>query len=96
MHYRLEVCVRTLVISGTPRWREACASGARHLRKFGNLFTDSPPVPPSERRQTRLSYEQNGFPVGCSNNKKISQIIKQAVPRIHEEGDEIRFGNFKG
>ena len=70
MHYRLEVCVRTLVISGTPRWREACASGARHLRKFGNLFTDSPPVPPSERRQTRLSYEQNGFPVGCSNKPK--------------------------
>ena len=29
-------------------------------------------------------------------NKEISQIIKQAVPEIHEEGDEIRFGNFKG
>ena len=29
-------------------------------------------------------------------NKEISQIIKQAVPEIHEEGDEIRFGNFEG
>ena len=27
-------------------------------------------------------------------NKEISQIIKQAVPEIHEEGDEIRFGSF--
>ena len=24
-------------------------------------------------------------------NKEISQIIKRAVPEIHEEGDEIRF-----
>ena len=23
------------------------------------------------------------------------QLIKQAVPEIHEEGDEVRFGNFK-
>ena len=29
-------------------------------------------------------------------NKEISQIIKQAVPEIHEEGDEVRFGNFTG
>ena len=27
-------------------------------------------------------------------NKEISQIIKQAVPEIHEEGDEVRFGSF--
>ena len=27
-------------------------------------------------------------------NKEISQIIKQAVPKIIEEGDEIRFGSF--
>ena len=48
------------------------------------LFTD----PPSEQRQTRVSYEleQNGFPVYCRN--------KQAVPKIHEEGDEVRFGSF--
>ena len=28
-------------------------------------------------------------------NEKISHIIKQAVPEIHEEGNEIRSGNFK-
>ena len=27
-------------------------------------------------------------------NKEISQIIKQAVSEIHEEGDEIRFWKF--
>ena len=27
-------------------------------------------------------------------NKEIWQIIKQAVPEIHEEGDEIRFRSF--
>ena len=27
-------------------------------------------------------------------NKEFSQLIKQAVPEIHEEGDEVRFGNF--
>ena len=27
-------------------------------------------------------------------NKEISQIIKQAVPEIHKEGDEVRFGSF--
>ena len=34
--------------------------------------------------------------VAAVTNEKISQIIKQAVPEIHEQGDEIRFGNFKG
>ena len=34
MHYRLEVGLRTLVISGAPR-----ASEATYLRKFGNLST---------------------------------------------------------
>ena len=27
-------------------------------------------------------------------NKEISQLIKQAVPEIHKEGDEARFGSF--
>ena len=27
-------------------------------------------------------------------NKEIPQLIKQAVPEIHKEGDEIRFGGF--
>ena len=26
--------------------------------------------------------------------KKLLQIIKQAVPEIHEDGEEIRFGSF--
>ena len=34
MHYRLEVCLRTLVISGAPS-----ASEATYLTKFGNLST---------------------------------------------------------
>ena len=25
-------------------------------------------------------------------NKEFSQLIKQAVPEIHDEGDEVRFG----
>ena len=27
-------------------------------------------------------------------NKEISKLIKQAVPEIHEEGDEVRSGSF--
>ena len=27
-------------------------------------------------------------------NKEFSQLIKQAVPEINEEGDEVRFGSF--
>ena len=27
-------------------------------------------------------------------NKEISQVIKHAVPEIHEEGDEFRFESF--
>ena len=27
-------------------------------------------------------------------NKEISQLIKQVVPEIHEEGDEVQFGSF--
>ena len=28
-------------------------------------------------------------------NKEISQLIKQAVPEIHEKGEEVRFGSVK-
>ena len=41
------------------------------------LFTDSPPVPPSERRQTRISCEQNAFPV-CWRNKQRNFTTNQA------------------
>ena len=64
------------------------------ISEYPPLFTDSPPVPPSERRQTRVSCEQNAFPVSAVKNKEISQLMKQAVPEIHEEGDKVRFGNF--
>ena len=54
---------------------------------------DSPPFP--LWRQTRISYEQNGFPWSATKtNKDISQIIKKAVPEILGEGDEIQFGSF--
>ena len=62
--------------------------------EFPALFTDSPPVPPSERRRTRVSCDQNAFPVSAVKIKEISQLIKQAVPEIHQEGDEVRFGSF--
>ena len=36
-------------------------------------------------------------PFAAITNKEIeSQTIKQAVPEIHEEGEENRFGSFKG
>ena len=34
------------------------------------LFTDWPPAPPNERRQTRIGYEQNGFPLCCRNKER--------------------------
>ena len=53
MHYRLEVCLRTLVISGAPR-----TSKATYLTKFGNLSTrdifcnhcDRTPVRPHHKK----------------------------------------------
>ena len=54
------------------------------------LYTDSPPVPPSKRRQTRVSYKQTGFPrFAAVTNREMSQIIKQAVPKIHETCDKF-------
>ena len=58
------------------------------------LFTDSPPVPPGERRQTRVSYEQNGFPVCCRNKQRKFTDNQTSCSEIHEDGDEIRFGSF--
>ena len=34
------------------------------------LFTDSSPVPPSKRRQTRVNFEQNAYPVCCRNKQR--------------------------
>ena len=66
------------------------------ISEYRALFIDSPPVPPSERRQTRVSGEQNAIPVCCRNKQRIFITIKQAVPEIHEEGDEVRFGGLTG
>ena len=49
---------------------------------------------PSERRQTLVSYEQNGFPGATLTNEEMSHIIEEAVTEKREEGDEIRFGSF--
>ena len=35
------------------------------------------------------------FRFAAVTNKESSQLIKQAVPEIHEEGDKVRFGSFK-
>ena len=64
------------------------------ISEYPALFTDSSPGSPSERRQTRVSCEQNAFLVSAVKNKEISQLFKQAVPEIHEQGDEVRFGSF--
>ena len=64
------------------------------ISEYPALFTDSPPVPPSERRQTRISCEQNALRFAAVNKQKISQLIKQAVSEIHKEGDEVRIESF--
>ena len=61
------------------------------ISEYPALFTDSPLVAPSEGRQTRVSCEQNASRFAAVRNKEISQLIKQAVLEIHEEGDENRF-----
>ena len=37
------------------------------ISEYPALFTDSPTVPQSERRQTHVSCEHNAFPVCCRN-----------------------------
>ena len=54
------------------------------INEYPALFTDSPPVPASKMPSWFAAI----------TNKEISQLIKQAVPEIHEEGDEVRFGSF--
>ena len=47
----------------------------------------------SERRQTRVSYEQNGLPVCCRNKRRsLTKKLKKLFPKKHEEGDELWFG----
>ena len=44
----------------------------------------------------KLAYLASKMPsrFAAVTNKEISQLIKQAVPEIHEEGDEVRFESF--
>ena len=66
------------------------------ISEYPAQFTDSPSVPSSERCQTRVSCEQNAFPVCCLKKLRnfATKLVKQAFPKIHEEGDEVRFGSF--
>ena len=67
------------------------------ISEYPALFTDSPPaVPLSEKRQTRISCEQEPSWFAAVTNKEISQLIKQAAPEIHKEGDEVWFGGLTG
>ena len=34
------------------------------------------------------------FRFAAVTNKEVSKLIKPAVPEIHKEGDEVRFGSF--
>ena len=46
----------------------------------------------SMRPQTRVSYEQNGFPVYCRNKRRnLTKKLKKLFPEKHEEGDELWF-----
>ena len=47
------------------------------VSEYPALFTDSPPVLLSERRQTRVSCDQNAFPV-CRRNKQRNFTTNQA------------------
>ena len=38
---------------------------------------------------------QNAARFAAVTNKEISQLIKQAAPETHEEGDEVWFWSFK-
>ena len=44
----------------------------------------------------KLTYVMHKMPsrFAAVTNKEISQLIKQAVPEIHKEGDEVLFGSF--
>ena len=40
------------------------------ISEYPALFSDPPPVPTSEKCQTRTSFEQNAFPVCCHNKQR--------------------------
>ena len=64
------------------------------ISEYPALFTDSPPVPPASDAKLALVASKMPSRFAAVRNKEISQLIKQAVPEIHEEGAEVRFGSF--
>ena len=68
--------------------------------EYPALFTDSPPVPPSERRQpeTRGSCEQNAFLVCCRNKQRnfttnqISKLFPKYTKKVTKFGLEVLTG----
>ena len=54
------------------------------ISEYTALFTDSSPVLPRKQRKMPSRF-------AAVTNKQISQLIKQAAPEIHEEGDEVWF-----
>ena len=62
------------------------------------LITVSPPVPPSERRQIRVSYEQNGFPrfAAITNQrnftKKSNKLFPKYTKKVTKFGLEVLTG----
>ena len=62
------------------------------------LLTVSPPVPPSERRQIRVSYEQNGFPrfsaIPYQRNftQKSNKLFPKYTNKVMKLGLEVLTG----
>ena len=48
----------------------------------------------SNANHTKLAASKMPSRFAVVTRKEISQLIKQAVPKIHEEGDEARFRSF--
>ena len=63
------------------------------LSEYPALFNDSTPVPPSERRQTRVSCEQNAFPVCCHNSTtNRSKLFPKYMRKVTKFGLKLLTG----
>ena len=63
--------------------------------EYPALFTDSPQVLRASDAKLAQVASKMPSPFAAVINKEISQLIKQAVPQMHEEGGKVRFGSFK-
>ena len=64
------------------------------MSEYPALFTDSSLVPPSERRQTRVSCEQNAFPRFAAVTSKLSpkctkKVTKFLLEFIDKTGEKV-------